>query len=124
MLKLLSQLVSLAVLSTPAVAAEVLETGSFAMTLPAGWVKNLQSKPVSAQGPNGELLQVSSVKLQGSGAPSEAKRIRVEMEQNIVRAIERAANSPELKTVKAMRQTQIGSGVTMHEMVSEASDRS
>ncbi|MBK8073877.1 MAG: hypothetical protein IPK34_18440 [Ramlibacter sp.] len=123
MRKLLTQFASLALLSTPAIAADVLETASFAMTLPVGWVKNLQSKPVSARGPNGELLQVSSAKLQGSGATAEAQRIRAEMEQNVLRSIEHAANDPQLKTVTPLRKTQTPSGATVHELISQANDR-
>ena len=123
MRKMLTQLASLALLSTPVVAADVLETASFSMTLPAGWVKNLQTKPVSARGPSGELLQVSSAKLQGTGTSAEAQRIRAEMEQNVVRSIERAANDPQLRTVSPLRKSQSSSGATVHEMISQANDR-
>jgi hypothetical protein len=123
MRKLFTQLASLAALSTPAAGADVLETVSFAMTLPAGWVKNLQTKPVSARGPNGELLQVSSAKLQGSGSPAEAKKIRMEIEQNLLRSIELGASDPRLKTVEPLRKS-TSSGVIMYEMISQAKDES
>ncbi|SFU31910.1 hypothetical protein SAMN05216350_101294 [Polaromonas sp. YR568] len=124
MRKLLVQLASLAAFSSPAVAADVLETASFAMTLPAGWVKNLQTKPVSARGPDGELLQLSSAKLQGGGTPAEAQKIRAEMEQNVLRSIERAASDPELKVVVPLRRTQGSPGVAVYELISQANDNS
>jgi len=105
-----------------AMAGATIETSSFALTLPDGWIQNLASKPVSARGPRGELLQISSSGVTGQPTPQESARILREIEEVAVRSMGRAAADPALVTVTPLKKTMLPSGATLHEMVSKSRD--
>jgi len=111
----------LAIVGT-AVAGPTIETDSFLLTLPDQWVPDLTTRPVSAKGPRGEVLRVSSTVIQGSGSADEAMRLRRDLEAAVVRAVQRTASDPSLVTVKPLATTTLSSGVTLHEAVSRTRD--
>jgi hypothetical protein len=119
---LLSVFVLACALVGTAVAGQTIETDSFSLTLPDHWIPDLTTKPVSAKGPRGELLHVSSTVIQGSGPANETERLRRELEAAVVRAMQRTASDPSMITVKPLAATTLPSGATLHEAVSRTRD--
>lgn len=109
------------VMATGARAAETIETSSFALTLPDRWTPDLTTRPVSARGPAGELLQVSSSTLSGE-AGEEAAGIMRQVEDAATRSMRKVEADPTLTTVTPLRKRPLPSGGTMHEMLSRTRD--
>ena len=105
-----------------AVAGQTIETDSFALTLPDQWIPDLTTKPVSAKGPRGEVLHVSSTVIHGSASADEAARLRRDLEAAVLRAIQRTASDPSMVAVKPLATTTLPSAATLHEAVSRTRD--
>jgi len=105
-----------------AIASETIETPSFVLTLPSRWTASMYTKPVSAKGPAGELLQLSSTVLSGQGSADEAARVMRQVEEKAVKAMRLAESDPALVTVAPLKRTVLPSGVAVHEMLSRARD--
>jgi hypothetical protein len=96
----------------------VIATASFLLTLPQSWVIDLSTQPTSARGPAGEVLEISSKAIQGTGSAEEEAQLRSEMTQLVARVLERAAAGPGLVTVQSLKRTE-NDGIVMHEMLSQ-----
>jgi len=103
-------------------AGETIETDSFALALPDRWIPDLRTKPISAKGPAGELLQVSSSSLSGQGSAEEGARIMRQVEEKAIKSMRLAEADPALLTVAALKRTTLPSGVTLHEMLPKSRD--
>ena len=114
--------VALLVVAGAADAGETIETSSFALTLPDRWVADVTTRPVSAKGPRGETLQVSSTVISGSGSAGETARLRRELEEVVLRTVQRTLSDPALITLKPLATTALPSGATLHEAVSKTRD--
>lgn len=113
---------ALLLLSSRVSASNIIETQTFVLTLPAGWNRNLSTRPVSAVGPGGELLQISSSRLRGSGSETEAALIRTQMEEIGVKTLKLAESEPTFIVEKALARTQLTNGAVLNEVLYFAKD--
>ncbi len=102
--------------------AEIIETNSFSYTLPSSWKANLKSKPLSASGPNGELLQLSVSSVTKAGNPKEAGELLREIEGNAATSMTQTAADPQLVTTMPLKRSKLKSGFTLQEMASKTKD--
>lgn len=109
--------------SPRALASNVLETQTFALTLPSGWRRDLGTDPVSARGPQGEMLQIASSRIAGPpGESSELADIRASIEAAGLRTLRLGEAEAELRVEKAVTRTVLLDGVVLHEVVYHARD--
>jgi hypothetical protein len=113
---------ALLVMATGAHAGETIETSSFALTLPDRWTPDLTTQPISARGPAGELLQVSSSTLAGEGPAEETAGIMRQVEDAATRSMRKVEADPTLTTVTPISKRPLPGGGTMHEMLSRTRD--
>jgi hypothetical protein len=110
-------------LGTPALASNVLETKTFVFTLPDGWVRDLHTDPVSARGPNGELLEISSSRISGPpGDSPELARIRANVEASGVRTLRLGESEPGLTVERPITRAVLIDDVVLNEVVYHARD--
>ena len=103
--------------------SNVLETSTFEFTLPDGWERNLDTDPVSARGPYGELLQISSSRIRGPGGASrELQEIRKEVEAVGVRTLRLAESEPGLIVETPISRAMLDNGIVLNEVVYRAND--
>jgi len=112
------------VAAPPAGAGETLETDTFTLTLPDRWTRDLTTTPVSARGPAGEFLQISSSTLKGEGTGAEATEVMRQVEDAATRSMRKVEADPTLTTVTPLRKRPLASGGTLHEMLSRTRDGS
>ena len=103
-------------------ASNILETQTFVLTLPKGWVRNLDTSPVSARGPQGETLQISSSRIKGAGDPTELAQIRKEMEEIGLKTLRLAESEPGLTIEAAITRSEPSNGVVLNEVTYLAKD--
>jgi hypothetical protein len=78
---------------------------------------------VSARGPNGELVQISSSRITGpAGASQEVSDIRANMEAIGVRTLRLAEGEANLKVEKPVTRTLLTNGAVLNEVVYHATD--
>lgn len=82
----------------------VLETDSLRIELPEGW-RVRQTQPVSAVGPDGEILKISSFSISGDGPAAELEHIRAEVTEKLKNNIARAAEEPVFKNFSGVAET-------------------
>jgi hypothetical protein len=109
-------------MANSAFAEDAIETTSFTYVLPTGWKANLRSRPVSAKGPNGELLQLSVSSVTESGSPAEAEKVLRQVEANASKSMLEAAADSKLTTTMALKKSKLENEVTFHEIVSRTKD--
>ncbi|WP_157281600.1 hypothetical protein [Methyloversatilis universalis] len=80
--------------STDAPSSNVLETPTLRIVLPPDWKVKLRTSPISAVGPRGEVLKVTSFAVTGNGTPEELAGIRTELLGKLHRTIEATAAEP------------------------------
>jgi len=98
-------------------ASNILETQTFVLTLPKGWVRDLDTNPVSARGPQGEMLQISSSRIRGSGDPNELAQIRQEMEDIGLKTLRLGESEPGLVVETAIARSEPSPGVVLNQVV-------
>src|SRR5262245_46153819 len=109
-------------LAATAGAGPVIETKSLRYTLPDGWVANLASRPISAKGPQGELLQVTVSSLSGQGSAPDARAIVRSVEERALAAVRAAEKESGFRTTKPLTSEQLPNGSSFHQLVSTSTD--
>lgn len=92
-------------LVTGALAADRIETSTFVLTLPDGWTVNANTKPLSARGPKGEALSLSSAALSGQPSAEEAARIMREAEARALTVVQMGESKAGMVTVVPLEKT-------------------
>jgi hypothetical protein len=104
-------------------ASNILETSTFVFTLPESWERDLHSSPISARGPSGELLQISSARITGpSGKSRELDGIREELEAVGVRTLRLAETESGLAVEKPITRVVLPNGSILNEVTYRARD--
>lgn len=105
-------------------AGPTIETDSFRLTLPDGWITDSKSRPPSMKGPKGEVFLLSSSTASRSQTAEETQRLMQEAEQRTLNIIRRIELSPSFQTVQPMSSQRLADGSTMHQLVSMTKDGS
>jgi hypothetical protein len=102
--------------------AETIETDSLSISLPKNWKPHISSNPVSATGPNGELLQFSFKVVTGIRSAAEALFVLEEVERNAATAMLHGAADPDLETILPLSKRQLENGTVIQELISNTKD--
>ena len=72
--------------------ASIVESDSLRIVLPPKWKVRRDANPISARGPEGEILKVTSFSISGGGPSQELAEIRAELVMKLRRTIEQTAS--------------------------------
>lgn len=114
--------VGAAAVAAAAHAGPTIETNSLRLTLPDGWATDLKSKPVSAKGPRGELLQLSVSSLSGQGSAQEARAIIQKVEERALAALQAGEKDSGFKVTSPLKAEKLPTGSNFHRSVATSGD--
>jgi hypothetical protein len=109
---------------SPRAAPNVIQTSSFKVELPAGWTVNLKTDPVSATGPDGQTLEVSSFAVSGSGSSSELEAVLASLAERLKSTMLRAASNEMFAPGARTSERNLPGGVKFIEAHAKALDSS
>jgi hypothetical protein len=87
----------------------VLESGSLRIVLPPKWTVRRDATRASAQGPNGEILKITSFSISGDNPAEELPEIRAEVLAKLRRTIEQTAGEDVFKEFSGISEEQMPS---------------
>jgi hypothetical protein len=99
-----------------------IETNSLRLTLPDRWTPDLRSKPISAKGPRGELLHLSSADLSGQGSPQEKRAVMQKVEERALAAMQAAEKDSGFKVTTPLKTEKLPNGRNFHRSVATSRD--
>lgn len=103
-------------------AGPTIETNSLRLTLPDHWVTDPRSKPVSAKGPRGELLQLSVSSLSGQGSAQEARAIIQNVEQRALAALQASERDSGFEVTSPLKAEKLPNGSNFYRSVATSPD--
>lgn len=96
------------------VLATQLETETFKMMLPPGWVETSRdAKSISLAGPGSETAYISIARVAGNGTQDELEKARLRLRDKLRETIESGAQSASYLTAQAVQEKVVANGNTV-----------
>jgi hypothetical protein len=107
--------------AAPPESSAVLTSGTFRMTLPAGW-KRLDVKDPQYAGPHGEIVQVSSFSEKGEPSTPIPEIDKIETQKSFMDSMSETAANHKLIVVVPLKSENLANGSTFQEIGYKSTD--